>query len=72
MIIQKKAVRSRAIFAAYQRGESIGELARRHRLSEVSVHQIIRGERHKVAVSVDAYYEEMRAQTSQPQPQAKL
>ena len=69
MFGQKKAVRNREIFAAFQQGDSIGELARRHRLSEITVHQIIIAERHKVAVSVDAFYQEMRSQKPSPQPQ---
>ena len=66
MFIQKTAVRNREIFAAYQQGECVGELAERHRLSEITIHQIIRGERHKVAVSVDAFYREMRSQKPHP------
>lgn len=62
MIIQKTAVRNREIFAAYQHGESIEKLAEQYGLSAVTVHQIIRIERHKVAVSVDAFYEAMRSQ----------
>ena len=68
MFIQKTAARNREIFAAFQQGESVGELAERHRLSEITIHQIIRGERHKVAVSVDAFYKEMRSHMPRPQP----
>jgi Mor family transcriptional regulator len=61
MFIPKTAVRNRGILAAHQQGDSIRELARRHGLSEITVHQIITGERNKVAVSVDAFYKEMRS-----------
>jgi Mor family transcriptional regulator len=71
MFIQKTAVRNREIFAAHQQGDSIGVLAERHGLSEITVHQIIRGERYKIDVSVDAFYQEMRSQMPRPQPQAK-
>ena len=67
MFIQKTAVRNREIFASYQQGESVGDLAERHGLSEITVHQIIRAERHKLAVSIEAVYREMRSQTSGPQ-----
>ena len=67
MFIQKTAVRNREIFAAYQQGESPEDLAERYGLSRLTVCEIIRIERHKVAVSVDEFYEEQRLQKSAPQ-----
>ena len=61
MRVQKSAMRNREIFAAYQQGESCENLAKQHGLSRMTVDQIIRIERHKIAVSVDAFYEEMRS-----------
>ncbi len=72
MIIQKTAVRNREIFVAYQHRESIENLAKRYGLSGVTVLQIIRIEKHKVAVSVDEFYEELRSQKLGPQPSVKL
>jgi Mor family transcriptional regulator len=62
MYVQRTAVRNREIFAAYQQGGSIRQLAQRYELAEVTVYQIIRVELHKVAVSEDAFYQEMRSQ----------
>ena len=61
MIFQRNAIRNREIYAAYQLGEAIGNLAERYELSRLTVDQIIRAERHKIAVSVDAFYERMRS-----------
>jgi Mor family transcriptional regulator len=60
MNVQKTAVRNRDIFAASQDGKSIEELAQKYGLSAVTVRQIIRIEGHKVAVSVEGFYEELR------------
>jgi Mor family transcriptional regulator len=68
MIVQKTTERNREIFAAYQQGKTIGELAELHGLSEITVHQIIRVEGHKVAVSVDSFYQEIRSQKPRLQP----
>jgi Mor family transcriptional regulator len=67
MRVQTTAMRNREIFASYQCGESIGDLARRYDLSRERVGQIIRGERHKIAVSVEAFYAVMRSQKPIPQ-----
>ena len=72
MIFQKNAMRNREIFAAYQHGETTGDLARRYGISGQTVGQIIRAERHKIAVSVDAFYTEMRSQQAGPRPQVEL
>ena len=66
MIVQKTAIRNREIYAAYQRGESTGDLAKRYDLSKTTVDQIIRVERHKIAVSVDDFYAIMRSQKPLP------
>ena len=61
MAVQRTEIRNREIFAAHQRGEPIGDLASRYELSLKTVDQIIRAERHKIAVSIDAFYEHMRS-----------
>ena len=72
MIFQKNAMRNREIFAAHRRGEATGDLARRYGISGQTVGQIIRAERHKIAVSVDAFYKEMRSQEAGSQSRADL
>ena len=67
MHIQKTAVRNREIFAARQQGESIAELAELYGLSNITVCEIIRVERHKIAVSIDTFYQEMRSEKQAPQ-----
>ena len=62
MKVQKQATRNREIFAAYQRGETIEDIAKRYALSGLTVGQIVRFERYKIAVSVDAFYKTMRSQ----------
>jgi hypothetical protein len=64
MIVQKTAMRNRGIFAAYQRGESAGDLANRYELFNITVDQIIRCKRHKIAVSGEAFYKERSAHKS--------
>ena len=63
MYVQKTMVRNREIFAACEDGKSIEELAQKHGLSAVTVRQIIRIEGHKVAVSVEGFYEDLRLRT---------
>jgi hypothetical protein len=72
MIVQKTAMRNRGIFAAYERGESAGDLANRYELFNITVDQIIRCKRHKIAVSGEAFYKEIRSQKLSVQPQIKL
>lgn len=60
MRIQITETRNREIFAAHQHGESIEDLAKRYGLCGETVYQIIRIERHKLAVSVEDFYKEMR------------
>ena len=67
MFIPKKAVRNREIFAAYQNGNSAADLANRYGLSTVTIREILRIERHKVAVSADQFYEEMRSRNLRTQ-----
>lgn len=62
MIVQKNGMRNREICASYQQGESREELAKRHGLSKIVVDQTIRVERHTIAVSVDAFNEQVRSQ----------
>ena len=61
MSTTKTAVRNREIFAAYQKGDSVEDLGKRYGLSVPTVHEAIRIEKHKVAVSVDGLYEEIRS-----------
>jgi Mor family transcriptional regulator len=67
MRIQTTAKRNREIFAAYQGGQSIEDLAQHYDLSRETVGQIIRDERHKIAVSVESFYAFMRTQKLIPQ-----
>lgn len=62
MILQKTAVRNREIFIAFQQGESIENLAKRYELVGGTIREIIRIEKHKIAVSADAFYEGLRTQ----------
>lgn len=59
-------------FFTYRVGESIEELARRYKLSIETVGQIIRGEKHQFAVSIDAFYRAMRSQKTTLQREVKL
>jgi Mor family transcriptional regulator len=65
--IEKTAMRNREMFAAYQTGESIQDLAMQYGISGHTVRQIIMIERHKIAVSVGDFYQEMRARKRRPQ-----
>jgi Mor family transcriptional regulator len=71
MAIQRNEIRNREIFAAHQRGEPVGNLAKHYELSRQTVDQIIRSERHKIAVSVDDFYERMRSRDPRLRYQAK-
>jgi hypothetical protein len=68
MIYQKTAMRNREIFAAYQGGETMEGLAKRYGISVITIGQLIRSERHKIAFSVDGYYQVMRSQKLRLQP----
>jgi len=65
-MIQKTATRNREIFAAYQTGETIERLTMRYGISGQTVSRIIGIERHKIDVSVDDFYQEMRARKLRP------
>jgi Mor family transcriptional regulator len=56
----KTAGRNREIFTAHALGQTTGELADRYGLTVKSVRQILAMERHKRAVSKDAFYEGLR------------
>ncbi len=58
--------RNRAIFSAAEAGQSIDDLAQIYRLAPASIRAIMADEGHRRAVSVDAYYRDMR----QPQGRA--
>ena len=68
MFVAKTAVRNREIFAAYQKGDLVEDLATRYELSVPTVREVIRIEKHKVAVSADVFYEEIRTQKLRTQP----
>lgn len=61
MICQRNAVRNREIFAAYQNGETAERAAKKYRLSPITVREIIRIERLRLAVSVDVSYRDLRS-----------
>ena len=67
-MIQKTSMRNREIFAAYQTGESIEHLTKRYGISGQTVSRIIGIERHKIDVSVDDFYQKMRARKLRFQP----
>lgn len=62
MRTKRTGKRNRSIFAAHQNGEAIEDIAKRHGISGGAVYQIIMIERHKVAVSVDPFYKNIRSQ----------
>ena len=53
-------VRNRAIFSAAAAGQSIAQLAEIFCLAPASIRAIMADEGHRRAVSVDAYYRDMR------------
>jgi Mor family transcriptional regulator len=62
MNIERTRARNREIFAVHKNGESIEKLAERYGLRSETIQNIIWVERHRVAVSVDAFYKKMRSQ----------
>lgn len=56
----KTASRNREIYAAHDFGLTTEDLADRYGLTVKSVRQILAMERHKRAVSKDAFYESLR------------
>ena len=52
--------RNREIFFAYEAGRAIEEISAQHGLSPITVRDIISREKHKQAVSPDAFYEALR------------
>jgi Mor family transcriptional regulator len=61
MIYRRNAVRNREVFAACQNGETVECVAKKYWLSPITVHEIIRIEKLKLAVSVDAFYRDLRS-----------
>ena len=57
----KNEARNRDIFAAYKTGQSPEEIAYAYGLSPLTVCHILFMERHRQAVSPDAFYETLRA-----------
>jgi hypothetical protein len=53
--------RNRKIFAGYSAGKTPDQLAQTHGLGRATVMGIIGIERHRLEVSVDRYYEELRS-----------
>jgi len=56
--------RNREIFAAYEAGGSFEEIACMYGLSPITVCHIVLSEKHKQAVSPDAFYETLRLRSS--------
>ncbi len=65
------AVRNRAIFTAAAAGQSIDQLAEIFCLAPTSIRAIVADEGHRRAVSVDAYYRDMRKPQSRRQAAAR-
>jgi hypothetical protein len=63
-MMKKTATRNREIFSAHRNGESIEDLAKRYGLAELTVRELIRVEKHKVAISIEHFYEELRLRES--------
>jgi hypothetical protein len=61
--------RNREIFAGFQAGETVNQLAEGHGLAPATVASILNAEKHKLAVSIDEFYLGLR---SSPEPQPKL
>jgi Mor family transcriptional regulator len=55
-----KTARNRGIYAAFQSGESVDQLAARHGLSKASIVSILNAEKNKMAVSPDPAYRALR------------
>ena len=51
-----KTARNRDIYAAFQGGQAIDQLAARHGLSKASIVAILNAEKNKMAVSIDPAY----------------
>jgi Mor family transcriptional regulator len=62
MNFQRTWARNRKIFAAHEDGESFEKLAKRYKLSRDTIQHIIAAERHRIDVSVDAFYKAIRSQ----------
>ena len=52
--------RNREIFASFQAGKSVGELAEIYALAPTTVGALIRIEGHKLEVSIDDFYRDLR------------
>ena len=70
-MIHKTAERNREIFAAYQKGNSLDDLAKQYERSPATVQQIILSEKHKQAVSVEPFYQDTRIAPQSLQPEVK-
>jgi len=57
---RKTEKRNREIFAAYRRGMTPFELAAHYRLTRASIVAIISVEQHRLEVSEDAFYRQLR------------
>ena len=63
--------RNREIFAAFQAGKTVNQLAESYGLASGTVVSILHVERHKLAVSVDEFYCGLRRSLGL-QPEVKL
>jgi len=59
-MLQRNADRNREIFATFQAGTSIIDLACQYRLAPATVRQIIHAQRHLLAVRKDPVYQTVR------------
>ena len=64
MLTKKSATRNREIFSAHQNGEFVEDLAKRYGLARFTVGEVLRIEKHKVAVSVEVFYKQLRLGTA--------
>jgi hypothetical protein len=58
--VEKTGTRNRSIFAAYIAGRAINELAKQYGLTDARIIAILSSERHRIAVSPDPVYCELR------------
>jgi hypothetical protein len=60
MVLRKTAERNREIFAAFQSGAPLDQLAQDYALNRKSICAILTAERHKRAVSPEPPYRDLR------------
>ena len=63
----KTTERNREIFAAFRAGKTVSQLAESYGLARITIASLLNIERHKLAVSVDEFYCDLRRLLG-PQP----